>query len=321
MRVLITGATGFAGRHLVSLCSAYGHSEMTGIGRRSATDADPPAELTAYHAVDLSEPGQANRVVDGTSPELVFHLAAEASVANSWGDPANVINYNISSTLNLLEAVRTRAPGASVLVACSGEEYGGPEQLPVTEEHPLRPKNPYAVSKASIDLAAGFYADAYGLRIVRTRAFNHAGPGQFDNYVVSNFARQIVEGEASGGGDGFVEVVTGNPDIRRDFTDVRDVVRAYWLCLERAEPGPYNVCSSRSVAIAEILAGLARHTQLEVRTRTDPKHFRKNEVMDIRGSHDKLTRATGWEPKILLDQTLHDMLDWWRARTGAGVAT
>jgi GDP-4-dehydro-6-deoxy-D-mannose reductase len=319
MRVLITGATGFAGRHLVSLCAARGSSEIVGIGRRAATEADPPVELAAYQALDLSEPGQANRVMDSTSPELVFHLAAEASVANSWGEPANVINYNVSSTLNLLEAVRTLAPKARVLVACSGEEYGAPEQLPVTEEHLLRPKNPYAVSKASIDLAAGFYADAYGLGIVRTRAFNHAGPGQFDIYVVSNLARQIAEGEASGSGE--VEVVTGNADIRRDFTDVRDVVRAYWLCLERANPGVYNVCSSRSVAITEIVAGLARHTQLEVRTSTDPKRFRKNEVMDIRGSHDKLTRATGWAPEIPLDQTLHDMLDWWRARTGAGVAT
>jgi GDP-4-dehydro-6-deoxy-D-mannose reductase len=321
MRVLITGATGFAGRHLVSLCSAQGSTEIIGIGRRPGAEADPPAELAAYHAIDLSEPGEANRVVGSTSPEMVFHLAAEASVANSWADPANVINYNVSSTLNLLEAVRTLAPGARVLVACSGEEYGAPEQLPVTEEHPLRPKNPYAVSKASVDIAAGFYADAYGLRIVRTRAFNHAGPGQFDNYVMSNFARQIAEGEASGDSDGSVEVVTGNPDIRRDFTDVRDVVRAYWLAVERAEPGAYNVCSSRSVAIAEILSGLARHTELEVRTRTDPKRFRQNEVMEIRGSHDKLTRATGWEPEIPLDQTLHDMLEWWRSRTRAGVAS
>jgi GDP-4-dehydro-6-deoxy-D-mannose reductase len=321
MRVLITGATGFAGRHLVSLCSAQGNTEITGIGRRSAAEADAPVELAAYHAIDLSQPGEANRVVGSTSPELVFHLAAEASVANSWGDPGNVINYNISSTLNLLEAVRTLAPEARMLVACSGEEYGAPEHLPVTEEHPLRPKNPYAVSKASIDLAAGFYADAYGLQIVRTRAFNHAGPGQFDNYVVSNFARQIAEGEASGESDGFVEVVTGNPDIRRDFTDVRDVVRAYWLCLERADPDVYNVCSGRSVAIAEILAGLARHTRLEVQTRTDRKRFRKNEVMDIRGSHEKLTRATAWEPEIPLDQTLHDMLEWWRSRTRTGVAS
>jgi GDP-4-dehydro-6-deoxy-D-mannose reductase len=321
MRVLITGATGFAGRHLVSHCSAQGSSEITGIGRRPAAEADPPVELAAYHSIDLAKPGEASQIVGSTSPDLVFHLAAEASVANSWGDPANVINYNISSTLNLLEAVRTLAPKAQLLVACSGEEYGVPEQLPVTEERPLQPKNPYAVSKASVDLAAGFYADAYGLRIVRTRAFNHAGPGQFDNYVVSNFARQIAEGEASPEGDGVVEVVTGNPDIRRDFTDVRDVVRAYWLALERAEPGVYNVCSSRSVAIAEILEGLARHTQREVRTRTDLKRFRKNEVMEIRGSHDKLTRATGWEPEIPLDRTLHDMLDWWRSRTGAGVAS
>jgi GDP-4-dehydro-6-deoxy-D-mannose reductase len=321
MRVLITGVTGFAGRHLAALCSAQGSSEITGIGRRLVAESNPPVELAGYHALDLSEPGEVNRVIATTSPQLVFHLAAEASVANSWGSPAHVIAYNLGSTLNLLEAVRQHAPDAGVLVACSGEEYGEPERIPVTEEHPLRPKNPYAVSKASLDLAAGFYADAYGLKIVRTRAFNHAGPGQSDNYVVSNLARQIAEGETSSAGEGFVEVVTGNPDIRRDFTDVRDVVRAYWLALERAEPGAYNVCSSRSVAITEILAGLARHTRCEVRTSTDPKRFRKNEVMDIQGSHDKLTQATGWEPEIPLEQTLQDMLDWWRSRTGAGVAS
>jgi GDP-4-dehydro-6-deoxy-D-mannose reductase len=321
MRVLITGATGFAGRHLASLCSAKGNTEITGIGRRAAAAAGIPAELSGYHAIDLSEPGQIGQLVGSTSPELIFHLAGEASVATSWGDPANVITYNIRSTLNLLEAVRTLAADARVLVACSGEEYGAPELLPVTEEHPLRPKNPYAVSKASIDIAAGFYADAYGLQIIRTRAFNHAGPGQLDNYVVSNLARQIAEGEAATDGDGFVEVVTGNPEIRRDFTDVRDVVRAYWASLEQAEPGAYNVCSGHSVAITEILEGLARHTQREVRTRADPKIFRKNEVMDIRGSHDKLTKATGWEPEIPLDQTLQEMLDWWRLRTRAGVAS
>jgi GDP-4-dehydro-6-deoxy-D-mannose reductase len=207
------------------------------------------------------------------------------------------------------------------LIACSGEEYGEPERLPVAEDHPLRPKNPYAVSKASLDLAAGSYADAYRLRIVRTRAFNHAGPGQSDNYVISNLAGQIAQGEASSEGDGRVEVVTGNADVRRDFTDVRDVVRAYWLALQLAESGAYNVCSGRSVAITEILAALTGHARREVRHRTDPERFRKNDVMDIRGSHDKLTRATGWEPEIPLDQTLHDMLDWWRSRTAAGVAS
>jgi GDP-4-dehydro-6-deoxy-D-mannose reductase len=318
MRVLITGATGFAGRHLASLCAAQGCTAIIGAGRRPAADSDPPAELTDFQSVDLADTAQAEDVVRVAAPDRVFHLAAEASVANSWNDPAHVITNNTSSTLNLIEAVRRRDESCRILIAGSGEEYGEPERLPVTEDHPLKPKNPYAVSKAAIDLAAGFYSDAYGMHIVRTRAFNHAGPGQSDTYVVSNLAKQIAEGE-SRESEGFVEVVTGNADVRRDFTDVRDVVRAYWLALERAKPSVYNVCSGRSVAITDILAGLAAQTRLEVRTRTDPQRFRRREVSEIQGSHEKLTRATGWEPEIPLDQTLLDMLDWWRSRTRAGV--
>src|SRR5207244_405924 len=155
---------------------------------------------------------------------------------------------NLFSTLNLLEAVRRYAPEARVLVAGSGEEYGRPEVLPVTEDNSLRPQNPYALSKVSADLAAGLYGDAYGMHVVRTRAFNHAGPGQSDIYVVSSLARQIAEAEASDDETGHVEVAMGNPNARRDFTDVRDVARAYWLALEHAKPGVYNVCSGRSVA-------------------------------------------------------------------------
>ena len=317
MRVLITGATGFAGRHLVSLC-ASGGCTVTGGGRRPASQADPPAELDDYEASDLLDAGQAEAVVRAAAPELVFHLAAQASVARSWEDPASVIHGNLLSTLRLLEAVRRHAPEARVRVACSGEEYGRPEFLPVTEEHPIRPQNPYALSKASVDMAAGLYSDAYGLLVVRTRAFNHAGPGQAPDYVVAHFARQVARAEAEGR-EGELVVTTGNIDVKRDFTDVRDVVRAYWLALEECEPGAYNVCSGRSSVIDDILAALSRESPLQVRQRTDPALMRDKEVMDIRGSHDKLTAATGWQPEIPLERTLRDTLDWWRDRVGAEV--
>ena len=312
VRVLVTGAGGFAGRHLASLCAAEG-ATVIGSGRRETTD----VELSAYIRADLADPVEAAELVRQAAPERAFHLAAEASVARSWQDPAGVIAANVGSTLNLLEAVRLHASSARVLVACSGEEYGPPERLPVDENHRLRPQNPYAVSKAAVDLAAGFYADAHGLGIVRTRAFNHAGPGQSDTYVVSSFARQIAEAEAAGSGE--VEIVTGNLAPKRDFTDARDVVRAYWLALERAEPGAYNVCSGRSSAIGDILAALSGETALVVGQRTDPSRLRENEVMDIRGSHERLTAATGWQPEIPLERTLRDTLDWWRERVGAEV--
>jgi GDP-4-dehydro-6-deoxy-D-mannose reductase len=319
MRVLITGATGFVGRHLASLCAAQGCEAVIGLGRRPRSEADVPGDLTGYEAVDLSAPAQTEDAVRAAAPDRVFHLAADASVAQSWNEPARVFANNTNSTMNLIEAVRPR-DGCRLLIAGSGEEYGEPVRLPVVEDHPLRPQNPYAVSKAAIDIAAGFCADSYDMPLVRTRAFNHAGPGQSDTYVVSSFARQIAEGEASNGGGGVLEVVTGNTEIRRDFTDVRDVVRAYWMALD-AEPDVYNVCSGRSVAIADILAGLADHARLEVRTRPDPKRFRRRDAMEIQGSHQKLTSATGWEPEIPLEQTLRDMLEWWRGRIKAEVAS
>jgi GDP-4-dehydro-6-deoxy-D-mannose reductase len=317
MRVLITGVAGFAGRHLAALCVEQG-AAVTGLGRRPEPEADPP-EGVEYLSADLEDPAAAREAVATASPERVFHLAAESSVSRSWTAPEETVRGNLTSTLHLLEALCSAAPDAAVLVACSGEEYGPvpSERLPVTEDEPLRPQNPYAASKAMSDLLAGFYGDARGLRLVRTRAFNHAGPGQEPTFVVSDFARQIAEAEAAGG-DGVV-IETGNVEVRRDFTDVRDVVRAYALASERAEPGVYNVCSGRSVPVADILAALDGATELEVKQRTDPAKLREHEVMEIRGSNEKLAQAVGWGPEIPLEQTLRDALDWWRERTGVEV--
>jgi GDP-4-dehydro-6-deoxy-D-mannose reductase len=176
--------------------------------------------------------------------------------------------------------------------------------LPVDESAPLRPQNPYAVSKASADLLAGFYADAHGLRVIRSRSFNHAGPGQQPTYAIASFARQA----AAGG-----RIVTGNPDARRDYTDVRDVVRAYRLLAESAEPGVYNICSGRTASARELLAALAGAAGVELEHVIDPDLVRPHEVMEIRGSNEKLRSATGWKPEIPLERTLADTLEWWRA--------
>ena len=250
----------------------------------------------------------------------MFHLAGQASVGSAWKDPGATIKANLDTTIHLLEALRRHAPATRVMVACSGEVYGAHADLPVTEEHPLRPRNPYAVSKAAADHAAALYQEAHGMHVLRMRAFNHAGPGQSDAHVVSKLARQIVEGEASTGEENegeAAEIVTGGLDVRRDFTDVRDVVRAYRLALERAEPGAYNVCSGRSTSIRAILDGLSDHAKVEVVQRTDPAQLREREVHEIRGSNAKLARAVGWAPEIPLERTLADTLEWWRARIGA----
>jgi GDP-4-dehydro-6-deoxy-D-mannose reductase len=313
--ILVTGVGGFAGSHLAALCAQRGE-EVFGVGRGERPDVPG---LAAYERLDLRDAGAVRSAVSRIRPQRVFHLAAEASVARSWEAPAEAVSANVSGALNLLEAVRLEAPSAGLLVACSGEEYGPPQRLPVDEGHPLSPRNPYAASKAMVDVLADSYAGAHGLCVVRTRAFNHAGPGQSDTYVVSSFARQIAEAEAAGAAERVV-IDTGNLEVRRDFSDVRDVVRAYLLALEHGEPGVFNVCSGRATPVSDILTGLAAQSTLEVERRVDPSRLRENEVMEIAGSHQKLTEATGWEPEIALADTLRDVLDWWRERVAAGVS-
>jgi GDP-4-dehydro-6-deoxy-D-mannose reductase len=251
-------------------------------------------------------------------PDWVVHLAAEASVAQSLEAPAEVSEANVTTSLNLLETVRLEAPDAAVLMAGSAEEYGRAQWLPVDEQHPLAPQNPYATSKAMVDLLSASYEQMHGMRVIRMRAFNHTGPGQSDTYVVGKFARQIAKAEAKAPPDGRTEISTGNLSARRDFSDVRDVVRAYWMALERGISGVFNVCSGRATAVSDILTGLAAHSALDVESRVDPSRLRENEVMEIVGSHEKLTEATGWQPEIELSRTLLDTLNWWRERVAAG---
>ena len=219
--------------------------------------------------------------------------------------------------LNVLEAVRAEAPEATVVAAASGEVYGEPETLPVGESAPLRPQNPYAVSKASADLLAGFYADAHGLRVIRARAFNHAGPGQEPAYAIASFSRQAAE--AAERGEDPIVFRTGNPDTRRDYTDVRDVARAYRLLAERAEPGVYNICSGGSTSARELLELLAAAAGAGLDHRVDPALVRGHEVMEVRGDPARLRAATGWEPEIPLERTLADTVAWWREQIRAGV--
>lgn len=266
--------------------------------------------------VDLRDARATAAAVRRARPDVVFHLAALSSVARSWEDPAATLAENTSSTLGVLEAVRTEAPHATVLLASSGEVYGSPASLPVDESAPLRPQSPYAVAKASADLLAGFYADAHGLHVVRARAFNHAGPGQRDGFVVASLTLQAARGVRAGAAE--VRIVTGAPDTRRDFTDVRDVVRAYRLLASGAEPGIYHVCSGSTASAAEIvglirdaLAGRARVVHV-----VDPARVRAHEVPEIRGSHERLTTATGWTPEIPFERTVADTLAWWGDELG-----
>ena len=303
MRVLITGAGGFAGGHLAAHCRASG---------------DDVLEASRGTGTDLTDAEATRTAVAGARPDVVYHLAARAHVGESWQVPERFLADNVAMTFNVLEAVRVQAPDATVVAVASGELYGAPEALPVAENAPLRPQNPYAVSKASADLLAGFYADARGLRVIRPRAFNHAGPGQEPSYAIASFSRQAAE--AAERGEDPIVFTTGNPDTRRDYTDVRDVVRAYRLLAEHAEPGIYNVCSGGSTSAREILEMLAAEAGAGLDHRIDPSLVREHEVMEVRGDPGRLRAATGWEPEIPLERTLADTVAWWRERLRASAA-
>jgi GDP-4-dehydro-6-deoxy-D-mannose reductase len=308
-RVVITGASGFAGAHLVDACVAAG-DEVVSLTRSGSG----PGGV----AVDLLDAESTRRAVAAAAPEVVYHLAALAHVGRSWGDPGATLAQNHAMTFNVLEAVRAEAPSAAVIAVSSGEVYGVPASLPVDESAPLAPQNPYAVSKAAGDLLAGFYADAHGLCVARPRAFNHSGPRQPALYALASFSRQVAAGIEAGADP--IRVVTGNPDARRDYTDVRDVIRAYRLLAAGRQVGVFNVCSGRSASAAELVTALGKAAGVAIEHVVDPKLVRAHEVMDVRGTSARLHAATGWAPEIPLETTLADSVAWWRAEIRAGRA-
>lgn len=265
-------------------------------------------------AVDLLDPGAARDAVRDARPDVVHHLAALASTGRSWKEPERCLADNLRSTWNVLDAVRAEAPGARVVVAASGEGYGPPESLPVDESAPLRPQTPYAVAKVTTDLLGAFFADAHGLSVVRARAFNSAGPGQPDSFLVGSLARQAAAGALAG--DDPIRVRSGAPDVRRDFTDVRDVVRAFRsLAAAGVESGAYNVASGRTADardVARVLAGLVAPAVLE--HEVDPALVRPHETPEVVGSAERLRETTGWAPEIPLERTVADAFAWWRER-------
>ncbi len=305
MRVLITGASGFVGGWLARACAAAGE-DVLGLSREGSV----PADGGRGSAVDLRDAAAVRGAMRSFQPERVYHLAALSSVGRSWEEPALTLQDNVKSAVNLLEAIRYEAPGARVIWVSTCEVYGDPMVLPTPEDAPLHPANPYAVSKAAGEMLADVYASSYGLDLVRVRPFSHSGPGQRPIFLLSSLARQAAEGRRAG-----VErltITTGDGRTRRDFTDVRDVVRAYRLLAEHGQPDVYNVSSGVSVSASEQVALLAELlAPVEVEHVVDPARVRAHEVMELRGDHSRLTAATGWEPEIPLRQTMADAIAWW----------
>ena len=293
MKAFVTGAGGFVGPYLTAHLRACGDNVIE-------TD----------HDLDVTDGEIVRKAFAASKPDAVYHLAAASHVGSSWSAPVDVTRINAEGTLNvLLAAVEASVP--RVLVIGSAEEYGriAPEDLPVAETAPLRPVSPYGASKAAAEMLASHAFRGRGLGVVCVRAFNHLGPGQSDALVASSIAKQVAVAERAGGGT----VLTGDLSPRRDFTDVRDVVRAYRLLVERGEPGEsYNVCSGRDVSIQEIADALAASSTVPVTFEIEPSRLRPVEIPVVRGDNTKLCRATGWMPEISLSRTLADILDWWR---------
>jgi GDP-4-dehydro-6-deoxy-D-mannose reductase len=309
-RVLITGAGGFVGKHLLTYLAT--NTDWALFGNTHTLPGKFELPRLEWVAADLASREQTSAMVDAVQPDYVFHLAAQSNVQRAFADPEATIVNNVVGQLNLLEALRGTTPAARVMVACSSEQYGlvRPEDLPIDEDTPFRPNNPYAVSKISQDALALQYFLSYKQPIVRVRSFNHIGPGQSEQFVSAAFARQVALIEA-----GRQEPVmhVGNLEAERDFTDVRDVVRAYHLALTEGEPGEvYNIGSGKGYTIQWILDTLVGMSSVQVEVRQDPARMRPADIPALVCDPGRFYARTGWRPQIPLEQTLRDILEYWR---------
>lgn len=314
-KALIIGGAGFVGQYLID------HIQRNCIWSIAVTKLpsdkiDNPG-IDVYN-LDIMDSLAVKNLLAEIKPDFIFHLAAQSSVGLSWKNPGLTVDVNIKGTLTILDAVREWGGNPRILLIGSGEEYGyiRPEETPVKEETVLRPGNIYAVTKACQNMLGTIYARAYNMDIVMIRAFNHIGPGQAPIFVASDFCRQVAEIE-EGKREPIMNV--GNLAARRDFTDVRDVVRAYTLLAEHGRKGEiYNVGSGRAVEIRKLLEGILGFSEIPVEVRTDPLRLRPIDVPVIEADIEKLKLDTGWTPVISLANTLEDTLNYWRTQIQLG---
>lgn len=315
MRALITGITGFAGSHLAEyLLAEHPDVEVFGIYRwrsRMENIEHLRSKVTLLEC-DLRDYTSVHAALAASRPDYVFHLAAQSFVPSSWTAPNETLTTNVSGQTNLFEAIRALGLDPVVQIACSSEQYGLvlPDEVPIRETNPLRPLSPYAVSKVAQDYLGYQYFMSYGLKAIRTRGFNHTGPRRGHVFVTSNFCSQVAAIEL-----GMQEPVirVGNLDAVRDFTDVRDMVRAYWLAVTKGKPGEvYNIATGEGIVIRDLLNKIVDLAKVEVKIETDPARLRPSDVEILIGDSSKFRADTGWEPRIPFDQTVRDLLDHWR---------
>jgi GDP-4-dehydro-6-deoxy-D-mannose reductase len=320
MRVLITGATGLIGSHLAEYLLSQGDCQVFGFKRWRAPTArlGELAERIGWIEGDIEDPYSVQRAVELAAPQRVFHLAAQSYPGESWDSPQATITVNVIGTLHLLESVRRLRPDCQVLIACSSAQYGliKAEDVPVSEEHPLRPANPYGVSKVAQESLGLQYHLSYGLRVYLARFFNQVGTRQDERCSIQSFAQQIAELERRPGGGALRH---GNLEPKRDFLDVRDGVRAICGLVERGEPGrPYNVCSGVGRTMREVLRELLDLGRATIRTEVDAQRLRPVDEPVLVGDPTRLTTEAGWLPTVPFAQTLADILQYWRSQLAAG---
>lgn len=314
-KALITGITGFAGSHLAELLLRENYQVYGTARPRSKTDNIERIKNKLYlEDADVLDSHSINTILSKIKPDFIFHLAAQSFVQTSWASPATTMETNVVGTVHLFEAVRRAEIDSIIQIACSSEEYGLvlPNELPVRETNPLRPFSPYAVSKIAMDYLGYQYHQSYDLKIIRTRGFNHTGPRRGEVFVTSNFAKQIAEIE-KGKKEPIIEV--GNLEAKRDWTDVRDMVRAYLLSVQKCEFGEvYNISSEKTVSVREMLDILLSKSKVKVKIRQNPTRMRPSDVPVLLGDCSKFRKITGWRPEIPFEKTMEDLLNYWRER-------
>jgi GDP-4-dehydro-6-deoxy-D-mannose reductase len=309
VRILITGASGFVGRHLAQECLTRG-DQVHGTDRPG--EDFPRHSALEWHSIDLFDDDSLHRALTAARPEGIIHLAGQANVALAHRDPVGTFRINAEGTLRLLRAVQVVVPMARTVAVSSAEIYGivPNDELPVRETHPLHPQTPYGASKAAADLVAEQAARGWGMDVIRMRPFNHIGPGQSLGFAAPDFASQIASIER---GESEPVLRAGNLSAKRDFTDVRDIVRGYRDAIVGGARGQvYNLCSGRAVAIEEIVRFFLDRARVPIRLEIDSKRLRPGDVPETRGDYSRAERDLGWRPQIPLEQSLSDVLEEWR---------
>ena len=306
--ILVTGAAGFAGSHLIDLLV---HSGANVIAWHRPGGSPPREQPGArWDAVDLLDQAQVQAAIERTRPSAVYHCAGAAHVGRAWDSTESTFATNVRGTHHVLQALERSGIAARVLVPSSALVYASADEA-LTENHPLLPSSPYALSKLAQEMLASKTIGTLAVTIARP--FNHVGPRQDPHFVASGFARRIADIEL---GRWAPEISVGNLDARRDLTDVRDTVRAYQMILERGQPGrPYNICSGRAISIRELLDLLIARARVPVDVKVDPARYRPNDTPLLLGDPARLRDELGWTPEIPIERTLDDLLEYWRNKT------